>query len=99
MLTKLREAKLEKFFCKIYSVGSNFNSLLKDKELYESILDELRIKPQQLVHIGSNFDLDYKVPSALGVNCFLISRSGRRKEPFTVIDLYEFEQQLKELEC
>ena len=51
-----------------------------------------------MVHIGNKHDLDYKIPSSIGINAFLIDRIGHMKEPHVVRDLYEFEERIQELE-
>jgi putative hydrolase of the HAD superfamily len=97
--TKLKIAKYDKYFLKVFSTGTNFTKMTKDTDIYREICDELKIQPEELVHIGNNPDFDYKIPSSIGVNAFLIDRIGHRKEPSVVRDLYEFEEKVKELEA
>lgn len=99
LLMKLKLAGYEKIFLKIYSVGSHFRKITKDEDIYQDICDDLRVKPEEIVHIGNNFDFDYKVPSSIGINAFLIDRTGFKKEPFVVRDLYEFQEKIRDLEA
>ncbi|MBI4017014.1 MAG: HAD hydrolase-like protein [Candidatus Aenigmarchaeota archaeon] len=97
--TKLKIAKYDKYFLKLFSTGTNFTKMTKDVDIYREICDELKIQPEELVHIGNNIDFDYKIPSSIGINAFLIDRIGHRKEPYVVRDLYEFEEKIRDLEA
>jgi len=98
MHTKLKIAKYEQYFLKVFSTGSNFIKMTKEVDIYREICEELKIEPDELVHIGNNSDFDYKIPNSIGINAFLIDRTGNRKEPHIVRDLYEFKEKIKELE-
>ncbi|MBS3147445.1 HAD family hydrolase [Candidatus Woesearchaeota archaeon] len=99
MHTKLKIAKYDKYFLKVFSTGSNFTKMTKEADIYREVCEELKIEPDELVHIGNNTDFDYKVPISIGINAFLIDRIGHYKEPYVVRDLYEFEEKIKELEA
>ena len=98
LITKLKSAGMDKYFVKIFSTGSHFSKMIKAADMYQEICEELNIKPEEMVHLGSNLDLDYKAPHSMGINAFLIDRIGHHKEPFVVRDLYEFEERIRELE-
>ena len=97
--TKLKIAKYEKYFLKVFSTGSHFTKMTKEADIYREICEELKIEPSELVHIGNNVEFDYKLPISIGINAFLIDRIGHHKEPHVVRDLYEFEEKIKELEA
>lgn len=73
--------------------------MTKETDIYREICEELKIEPDELVPIGNNANFDYKVPTSIGINDFLIDRMGHKKEPCVVRDLYEFEEKIKELEA
>lgn len=98
MNTKLKLGNCEKYFVKVYSIGSHFKKITKNSDIFMEVCDDLKVLPEELVHLGNSFDFDYKIPASIGINAFLIDRTGHRKEPFVVRDLYEFEERIKELE-
>lgn len=95
---KLDSSGLGRYFHKIFSVGSDFHKLIKDADVYRDICQELRIQPSEMVHVGNDFELDYKLPSSLGIRSFFIDRVGRREEPFVVRDLLQFSSRVHDLE-
>lgn len=97
--TKLKIARYDKYFLKVFSTGSTFTKMTKETDIYREVCEELKIEPDELVHIGNNADFDYKIPASIGINAFLIDRIGHKKEPHVVRDLYEFEEKIKELEA
>lgn len=99
LMTKLKVGGCEKYFVKVYSIGSHFKKITKDSDIFQEICDDLKVLPEEIVHLGNSLDFDYKAPSSKGINAFLIDRIGHGKEPFVVRDLYEFEERIKEMEA
>ncbi|MBI5066154.1 HAD family hydrolase [Candidatus Woesearchaeota archaeon] len=98
MKTKIKLAGFDKYFTRIFSTGSNFNKMTKDADIYREICEMLKIQPEEMVHVGNDLTIDYKIPTSIGINAFLIDRIGHSKEHFVVRDLYRFEEKLKEME-
>lgn len=98
MKTKLKLAGFDKYFARVFSIGTDFNKMTKDADIYREICEMLKIQPEEMVHVGNDLTLDYKIPTSIGINAFLIDRIGHGKEQFIVRDLYRFEERLKEME-
>ncbi len=81
-------------FHHIYSCVSHFNRVKKDTSVFSDICQQLGIQPQEMCHIGDHYDFDYAVPASLGIRAYLVDRSGKRNDGFTVRDLEEFETRL-----
>ena len=86
---KIKPNNLDKYFTKIYSTPSDFRSS-KTKEIYEKILKDLNLKPEELIHIGDDKEFDFDVPKKLGIKCFLIDRKRKHKGKFVVRNLNQF---------
>ncbi len=95
---KLDRAGIRHHFLKVYSMGQDFSKMTKDAEIYKEICADLGVEPDEVVHIGNKHDLDYLVPTEIGMRAFLIDRVGDRKDVFVIRDLYELEEKLLEAE-
>lgn len=62
-----------KDFEKIYSCVDYFNNGGKTKEIYEKIAKELNVKPEEILHIGDNLEMDVENAKKAGVNSILYS--------------------------
>ena len=97
--TKILEIKLDSqdlriFFDKIYS-PSFFNLKKKSILLYKNILNDLNIKPEELAYIGTNFEEDYKIPKAIGINAYYLTKDEEKKySKHFISDLKEFEEKI-----
>ncbi|MBW2999226.1 HAD family hydrolase [Candidatus Woesearchaeota archaeon] len=91
---KIKVENLGKYFLDIFSTASDFKQLEKSEAIYLKILEKLKIKPEELVHIGDHYDFDYKVPRKLGINAFLLDRSGEKKGENMVHSLREFKDKI-----
>lgn len=58
-------------FDKIYSACDYFNTGRKTKEIYEKIAEELKVKPNEILHIGDNYVMDVENAEKVGVNSIL----------------------------
>ena len=93
---KFMNAKLEceglgDFFDKKFSTSSNFNQHKKNILIYNKILKTLKIKPEEMLHIGNHFDFDYIAPRKIGIKAVLIDRSGKNKKAIKELnEIYEF---------
>jgi len=58
-------------FDKIYSACDYFNTGGKTKEIYEKIAEELKVKPNEILHIGDNYLMDIENAKKAGVNSIL----------------------------
>lgn len=55
-------------------VSSEIKKTKLTGNLYKFILNELKAKPEDVLHIGDNKYSDYEVPKSIGINAFLIEK-------------------------
>lgn len=89
---KIKCGNLDKFFKKIYSAASDFNKKKKDAEVFQKVLSDFNIKPEEMIHIGDDEEYDVKVPKTVGMQAFLLCRKGDKLADFR--DLREFKKKL-----
>lgn len=75
---KLKCEGLENFFDFTFSTISDMNNFKKDENVYKFILKTLNIKPEELIHIGDDFEFDFKVPKTLGIKARYLDRTGKK---------------------
>ncbi len=66
----------------------------KDKMVYRKLLKVLKIKPEQMVHVGDDLEFDYEAPRLLGIKSFFLDRSGKQEGEFVIHSLKELEEKL-----
>ena len=76
---KLKVDGVDQFFSDIFSAPTDFKKLKKDEVVYKEILNRLKIKPDEMVHIGDSWESDYLVPKKVGINSFFLDREGIRQ--------------------
>lgn len=86
---KLEAEGLSKYFCKVYSSTSDFNSQKKTEEMYSKILKKLKVKPEEVVHIGDDLLGDYEAPTKVGIKAYHLVRSNKMKSQHTIHSLRE----------
>ncbi len=84
------------YFTHIFSAPSDFNIVKKDSQFYRRIISELSITPDELVHIGDNYNYDYIAARELGVKAFYLDRANVTIGADVVHDLNMFIQKLKD---
>lgn len=94
---KLKISKIERFFYNTFSMTTDFKMVKKRKQAYERILKELKIKPDEMVHIGDEWGFDYLTPKKLGIRSFYLDRSGKKKGKNIVKNLEEFKEKVLKL--
>jgi len=76
-LMKVKKLKLNKYFDKIYS-SSNLGIAKPDREIFMYVLNDLRIKSQEVVFID-NQEKNYKVAKSLDINAILFTNPDSLK--------------------
>lgn len=88
---EIKEAGIEGYFTRIFSVTSDFGRVKKTPECYEEVLKAMGITPAETVHVGDHYEFDYLIPRQLGIEAYFLDRDGNRpKDHDTIIDLKEF---------
>lgn len=92
---KLTALGLKKYFDHIFSCPSHFG-IRKSKPVFQKIIEELKLKPEQIVHVGDDHDGDYLTPKELSIHSFHIIRDINRKGNH-IQTLKELPEKIKEL--
>lgn len=92
--TELRTLKLDRFFSSIFSATSDFYLVKKKPEFYLLVCNQLRSQPGDLIHVGDHPEFDYEVPRGVGIQAYLLDRSGSKEGEFIIPDLRELLKRL-----
>lgn len=94
---ELEESGLKKYFAHIFSSTSDFHKVKKIAEFYIIICDKLKIKPNEMIHVGDHKEFDYLVPKKVGIPSVYLDRDQTSNGEFVVSNLKEFEKRIKKL--
>ncbi len=86
---KLASPVLSDRFERIFSVPSDFGDVWKDAGVWERVVDELGVRPEQVVHIGDDPKLDLEQPRYVGIKAYLIDRESEHTGPHMLRGLEE----------
>ncbi|MBM2831306.1 MAG: HAD-superfamily hydrolase, subfamily variant 1 [Dehalococcoidia bacterium] len=78
-------------FRHVFSCISDYR-LLKTADFYHRVCDTLGVCPEEVVHIGDNWNGDYLAPREIGMRAFYLDRNGERGGEDVVRSLTEFQQ-------
>jgi len=92
---KLEKVNIKKYFVRIFSVIDDFNVTKRDEEVYRELLKKINLKPKDLIHVGDNYEFDYRMPKRIGIKAVLIDRSEEKEEKDIIHDLREIKNILK----
>lgn len=67
-------------FHRVFSATSDFKEVKKSREFYGRICDLLKVKPEEIVHIGDHPIFDYFNPREIGIKAFLLNRNQHNLE-------------------
>lgn len=70
--TNRLDPKLLSLIDKIY-FSCNIGHSKEEEESFNYIIDDLKIKPNEIVHIGDSYNNDYLMPKKMGWNAILIN--------------------------
>ncbi len=88
---KLDKANIKKFFVNFFSVIDDFKVVKRNERIYLSALKKLKIKPNELIHVGNDYKYDYLVTRKIGIRAILIDRDIKREGKDIIHDLREIE--------
>ena len=86
--------KLEKYFKFSFSALSDFKEL-KNSEIYSKISKALKVRPEQILHIGDHWEFDYLAAQKAGMNAIYLDRSNTKKGKFIISSLEEVKKKLE----
>ena len=93
---KLEAEGLKQYFDCIYSAPSKFG-MRKSKPVFEKILEELKLKPEEVVHVGDDHDGDYLTPTEIGMHAFHLLRGRKRTGEYEIQSLRELPKKIEEI--
>ena len=93
---ELKESRLDKFFTRVFSSTSDFNQVRKSVSYYRKVCDILKVKPNQMLHIGDNRKFDFEIPLKTGIKALLIDRDGKTSGKKVIHSLKELEDILND---
>jgi putative hydrolase of the HAD superfamily len=91
---ELEETKIRDYFKCIFSTTSDFKQIKKTIDVYNKICNKIKISPQEIIHVGDNWNFDFTIPKKLGITSYYLDRSKQKKGKFIIHDLKEFEKKL-----
>lgn len=77
------------YFRHTFSPVTDLGEVGKSVGFYNMICKTLDIKPQDMLHIGDNWDNDYAIPRKFGMMSLFLDRTGKRKGKYIVKNLRE----------
>lgn len=91
---EMEQTGIQGFFERIFSSPSDFRLTKNGTSVYEKVCTACEISPGEMVHVGDDQNFDFEVPQKLGINAFLLDRTGKKTGPFIVSSLEEFGRKL-----
>jgi FMN phosphatase YigB (HAD superfamily) len=79
------------FFSEIFSSITDYGQL-KTSDFYSKMCQVIRVEPEQVVHIGDNWQFDYVSPSEIGIHAFYLDRKQQAEN--SVADLLQLKDYL-----
>jgi putative hydrolase of the HAD superfamily len=76
------------YFSEIYSSITDYQQL-KTSEFYLKMCQAMRVEPEQVVHIGDNWQFDFVAPSEIGIRAFYLDREQQTNKENSLTSLLE----------
>ena len=76
------------YFSGVYSSITDYKQL-KTTEFYTRMCQEMRVKPEQVVHVGDNWQFDFESPGEIGIRAFHLDRDRRTNNEGSLSNLLE----------
>lgn len=71
---KLEAEGIKDYFSHIFSAPSRFNLTKQTPKTYQKVLKVLKAEPDEVVHIGDDFFMDYEIPVQVGIKSYHLRR-------------------------
>lgn len=59
---------------KLY-LSSTLKKMKATGSLYKYVLNDIKINPEEMIHIGDNYNSDYAIPQKMKINCFHVQKA------------------------
>jgi FMN phosphatase YigB (HAD superfamily) len=88
---EVKEAGIEAYFTRIFSVTSDLGQVKKTPECYAEVLEAMGATPANTVHVGDHYEFDYLIPKQLGITSYFLDRGEKKPtDRYTISNLSEF---------
>ena len=84
---------IKPYFAEVFSSISDYNQL-KTTEFYTEICQTMKIRPEQVVHVGDNRQFDFIAPKEAGIRAFHLDRKGQTDHEDSLASLTELKSLL-----
>lgn len=84
---------IEPHFTKVFSSVSDYKQL-KTPGFYRQMCQVLNVQPEQVVHVGDNWQFDVQSPREIGIHAFYLDRNGRSNDEHSLISLDQLKHHL-----
>ncbi len=84
---------IEPYFTKVFSSVSDYK-WLKTPDFYLKMCQALEVRPEQVVHVGDNWQFDFVAPSEIGIRAFYLDRKGQTNHQNSLASLTQLEVHL-----
>ena len=91
---QMEETNIKKYFSHTFSSLSDFNIVKKTPIVYKEICDKLKIKTNEIIHIGDNKEFDFESPQKIGIKSFYLNRKKTEEGPQVLNTLFDLETKL-----
>ena len=91
---KLESTGLEGYFDHVFSATTDFARSKTGANIFTRIAKIVKLKPDEILHVGNHRDFDYDKPRSIGMNAILIDRVGKETGPEVICDLRELLKRL-----
>lgn len=83
-------------FNHIFSCVSDLKQIKKDPEVFRSICEKIDISPEEIIHVGDDWEADYLSPRKSGIRSFYLDRkpTGEYKNSETLLSLSDLLKRL-----
>ena len=81
---------IEPYFTKIFSSVSDYRQL-KTTEFYLQMCQEMEVRPEQVLHVGDNWQFDFVAPREVGIHAFYLDRKKQSDYQNSLVSLKQLE--------
>ncbi|MDH7506798.1 MAG: HAD family hydrolase [Candidatus Thermoplasmatota archaeon] len=89
---QIEETRIKNFFSHTFSSLSDFNIVKKMPKVYKQVCDKLKIKTNEIIHVGDNTEFDLKSPRKIGIKSYQIDREKIKEGSNIIYSLFELEK-------
>ncbi len=84
---------IEPYFAEVFSSISDYKQL-KTSDFYLKVCQAMEIQPEQVVHVGDNWQFDFVAPKEVGIHAFHLDRREKTNHQDSLMSLAQLETHL-----